>query len=952
MFNLENKITWKELAPSLQAMFKTLQSQITDVKNEVNNINISLGDINDHLTQIDKDITNLENNITTIIQDTVEDVVGEMMFLNLSPKIGYYQEDKIEVISKYNMNIIDGNYKHLISVFRDNLNRYVLLFKGNDGSYNGTIGLYKATSQNTDIPLVFENTPIDLSKIVGNSNTLQNLVIYGLDDFYLALRTNQNSKERYFLINTNNSSYSDNWELVVEFTSFIGGIGKELYQVLYYPEYGTIMAVLNYSNPTNKAGYMLGTVYILKASDLSILQQVDLEHWSNYVYCMNTISFSPNKKVTWLRDPEAFINTNMWGWDGNGSYCFYRKHHCLMFVTNTYIYTWEGNDYHQRQYSYVLKMLYNVPEEVLKGNSSNITTMTGHGDNNSKVIIGYPGLETTMIYDSGNEVYKNVFAHNAFQDSVFKTFSYSSNNGIVFESNKNRDNNNITMLFIINEDDQFDNVNPNEYGSSKPPLVGKYNYLTPPDSSLWGKQIYKYVFLFDKTIVASSNSDGDQFLLVEKWQRTKDTESSPTPVIEPVPGYYWSIQNKEGFVKWYSASYYSYTKFNITPKQYRGTYGNRSYSNIINTDGSMRLFISGINSSYKYNEGDPLSVIETHFSGYGDDIKFTYTEVVAKTFTSQFKQKCVESFGTDNYLITNIFYNSLGNYLLFFGQSRVSPYGITFVLWKLDDDTIISYPYSQVQNAATTAGNFGLTPIINAQKGLTIAMDLVINNPIVFASKTKILLQTVGLWSNGMSISMNSCFMQFSDDLSTISFSRTYSTGNREFGQVADGFRVHYSGNKYGLCAHGNGYVFYPLMFKTQKPMEVSGLSGGTTYNLNDCLNNIYNNCNKYYMYLQSSQGLVAYIPSIPIFLGGYFSIIENPIPVTLQPNSDNYIYIERDSNDRTKIIASSSTTRTINEGDKVFNKILCAKVTTDSANMISVEYYRINTGYNDYSFN
>lgn len=72
MFNLENKITWKELAPSLQAMFKTLQSQITDVKNEVNNINISLGDINDHLTQIDNSITNIEGDITNINNDISE----------------------------------------------------------------------------------------------------------------------------------------------------------------------------------------------------------------------------------------------------------------------------------------------------------------------------------------------------------------------------------------------------------------------------------------------------------------------------------------------------------------------------------------------------------------------------------------------------------------------------------------------------------------------------------------------------------------------------------------------------------------------------------------------------------------------------------------------------------------------------------------------------------------
>ena len=168
MFNLENKITWKELAPSLQAMFKTLQSQITDVKNEVNNINISLGDINDHLTQIDKDITNLNNNITTIIQDTVEDVVGEMMFLNLAPKIGYYQEDKIEVISKYNMNNCPStqvNYVMQTGFTSDIQNREIMYFMANDGGYeaysNKINYLFYAYRMNDESNFVFINERLD-----------------------------------------------------------------------------------------------------------------------------------------------------------------------------------------------------------------------------------------------------------------------------------------------------------------------------------------------------------------------------------------------------------------------------------------------------------------------------------------------------------------------------------------------------------------------------------------------------------------------------------------------------------------------------------------------------------------------------------------------------------------------------------------------------------------------
>ena len=110
MFNLENKITWKELAPSLQAMFKTLQSQITDVKNEVNNINISLGDINDHLTQIDKDITNIEGDISNI-ENNIEEVTN--ITNNITGIIASGNIGQLITIGKDNTLVSDNNFRVL-----------------------------------------------------------------------------------------------------------------------------------------------------------------------------------------------------------------------------------------------------------------------------------------------------------------------------------------------------------------------------------------------------------------------------------------------------------------------------------------------------------------------------------------------------------------------------------------------------------------------------------------------------------------------------------------------------------------------------------------------------------------------------------------------------------------------------------------------------------------------
>ena len=124
MFNLENKITWKELAPSLQAMFKTLQSQITDVKNEVNNINISLGDINDHLTQIDNSITNIEGDITNInndiseINNNIEEVTN--ITNNITGMFATGEQGQVVKIDAENNGLFADDNFHKMNVFDNN----------------------------------------------------------------------------------------------------------------------------------------------------------------------------------------------------------------------------------------------------------------------------------------------------------------------------------------------------------------------------------------------------------------------------------------------------------------------------------------------------------------------------------------------------------------------------------------------------------------------------------------------------------------------------------------------------------------------------------------------------------------------------------------------------------------------------------------------------------------
>lgn len=60
-FNLEYKITYDELSPSLQDMFKSLQNQISDNRNEINNLNLRCDDLEDRMDQAETNITYLQS---------------------------------------------------------------------------------------------------------------------------------------------------------------------------------------------------------------------------------------------------------------------------------------------------------------------------------------------------------------------------------------------------------------------------------------------------------------------------------------------------------------------------------------------------------------------------------------------------------------------------------------------------------------------------------------------------------------------------------------------------------------------------------------------------------------------------------------------------------------------------------------------------------------------------
>lgn len=92
---------------------------------------------------------------------------------------------------------------------------------------------------------------------------------------------------------------------------------------------------------------------------------------------------------------------------------------------------------------------------------------------------------------------------------------------------------------------------------------------------------------------------------------------------------------------------------------------------------------------------------------------------------------------------------------------------------------------------------------------------------------------------------------------------------------------------------------------------------------------------------VSSASGLVAYLSEMPIFLGGYFSVCDAR-EITLMPNSDNYIYLSRDRVDRQKINIYVKNKQFGQDGETAFNRILVARIRTNSANAIETQYYNV----------
>ena len=906
MFDLEYKITWDELAPSLQAMFKTVQNQVNQAIEDINNVK------NEIYNKVDE------------VKEDVEDLRKEMNsydFLNLAPKIGYFQDDTLQIVSKYNMNYMAN--ESLVITTESN-KQEIVYFIANDGGPDSTnnLKLYRGYRTDDNQAFSFDNEPLIpkyFSSIGANGNTTKVNALLGGDNNYIVASITKNGQgsAAWHLINTAYTSDCNKWTSYKDITNIVNS-GGSCYQIKYLQEYGTIIGIFLVSTSCHYENPIRFRVY--RYSDLSLIKEYPLANPFTLIQLNENYSFNNTEKINNAWDEKNICTMNtISGWCRLG-FMYYEEQELLVMICNSMHSSWYNWDKNTNKgtslsesHNLPCKMVWNVPISVAQGKTTgNISLINTVGD---WVIQG--NFTSWMSNCAGNLLNSS----NQFN----KYTSYDTINGRTYVGGKYRDQGVMVRAVRFNNSEQkFEPEDPTrkEYQGT----VGGYlfgTYLELSDASLWGKQIFSAPGYWDHIVVNGNSKQGISYLWVKKWKFVNGYESKN--YIEPVPGNYQNIGSRPDlFTQVYDSSA-------------KDTNGNARYFRTwyVSSSGGLRV------QEFKHTtdrEGNVSFSFETlKVIPFNPSQSTIYNSLGSSTSVPSLRCCC---------------YNPVGDYAIVMYQNNYTDPAQASYAHKLYFSIVLSsgeeiYFGPSFDSKLSKCGvgtrntiQYGWLP--SSVASITPVCPM-------FLSKTRV------VWNHRYYVrdsNYGSDFIciDFTSNLRDISSCKNVGQGNcYAYTNYQKASHI-YLGNKLGILCIGNGWSYRPMRWAIQKPLLDSNSNKNPTED--EFLANPIGNGNVYYMYLQASQGLVCYVPSIPIFLGGYFSVIETPIEVELYPNCTNYVYLERDPNDRTKILATVFKYMLSSEGNREFSRILCASIVTDDSKPISTKYYRINIGYNDYMFN
>lgn len=850
-------------------------------------------------------------------------------FLNELPKIGYYQEDTVEVLSKYNMNYspeTDNNKLAMFCLTSDSNNREILYYLGNDGSQNSSdYHLFYAYRTNDNSQFTFINSPFD--NFIDGETSYSTLISCG--NTWIVL---QGKTGKYYLVHTNYSLNSNNWTYDnIDFCLKDNFSGIKLYGCRYFDEYDLFTWYECCSNNFNNAKMFRFYAAKIKEKTIKFKQDFDSPNQCMYIYNTQSNSYKNDLSET-TGAAYNYSNdggTNLYnGWQAPGMLYDQENQRLIYYTQSNTLKSFLRSSGKKVEYNSYIKAIYKIPNSILTSYSGTITLLNSKTIDRNKTQLQNSNYGTILTdYTKSYTTATSIQMQCSYDEKNRRNYRMGTSRDVNYDKRCFRNNCDDNPLITSKSYDSEDFMKQGDNNTKTISASGMY-YCLQPDASVWGKRLSFYNMLeadiwhgYSKV----NNSISLRLFTVSEYQKIKNFEGSGFIGIEPIPSKYFLLSSS-----------------------YTSPYSNWNYSTtVLENEDSYYCNVSSNEDILSIKHYIPNTTIDANFN-YTSSLEFedNYNNY---PFENNHKVRV----GNYNCSLRTMQYNKVGNWYLILvivddpNAINESYYKNSYIgIIRRDTKTIKVFDWnyiSKFSNNIRNAINWG-----NSRKLYTVSSW--ITQPI-FVNKTTVIVCYRAIGEQN-TYTTTRAIIQFNDALNDIISCKDCNNGGINIAPdgIFESARNFTYSKKYGYAFTAvENYGGSRVSYYTQKPLLASQYeSDRTVYSMEDVLINA--NCHHYKMFLQASQGLICYVPSIPIFLGGYFEVIQNPISVNLKPNTNNYIYLERDSNTN-QLKAYALTTKDIEEGSKQFSRILLARVLTDSANPIETEYYRINTGYNDYTF-
>lgn len=907
---------------------------------------------------------------------SVKDYVDKNVFINVAPKLGYYQDDTVQVVANYNISNVPYLEKNAPIITSDNIGREIMYFIANGGGPDGDeyTALHKAYRVNDNASWIWDNEEVIPFCLADNPAKINR--IFGCDNDYLIVYLTDGT---YHLIHTNYSYDENDWKQEEDISSMVYHTKdtNHLIHVKYLPKYDTLITFNAISKSLTAENWYRVKVY--RYSTQELLRTDDIPGWSTYTVLDSGYSYLQDRQVNDVfeeltAEERQQYTLNMHSNSQESTHAcsilLFEEQETLVFVramSSKLAYQPNGSVKYPAAGSNV-PYTYHFPLEIAQGNTDkNINDEYIHKItcNLRKGDIKLGG--TVSSYIAG--IADNTSNDQSYWGAAYLNSSYDSLNQKAYRTSRAWQSK--TMKFVrisasdvVKADARYNGLTT-EYRTS----------FCTPDASSWGKKFYMGVSLWDNILIDCNNAESDHILWVKKWRFLKDYENNN--IIEPMPGYYIEVnKNKITSVLNESCtmdkSIYTYSIQH--PRRHANSV---AYAHGINSvrmaNGTARYLKSEyVNGAIHTIEFHPLIEEQNE-----KPISFAITKEVLTPFFVTIPVSALNTGDNENAVLYPGFvvYNPLSNMYFIWGVLDIGDrlendnVGRPHMIGIKADGTIVSYgePKDHPWN------NSAYTTKLDAFANGSYYSPLFPTGCNIFNDHT---MQVFFAEYHSGGRSITSTVYRFNQDYTNFTMEAKNVSGAIYYTEsgLLPGFLnsqpLIYSGPQLGFCGQGHNSGRSPaytdswkIDIRTQKPLLGTG-SKELTFTDEEMLQAPFNNnINTYTMYNQSASGLICYIPSMPIFLGGYYSEIEDAIPVVLEAelNADrpgssdgsydaNYIYIERDPQNNHKINAYASPLRIIPEGAAMFNKICIAKIETDEEKPISTTYYKINIGYNRYA--